>query len=869
MFKKLIYKKNFFSLQIIILCLSFLLFLPSTAQGVNRKIEERKSLPWKVRITFGLRGPKPLIWDGKASINEGEIEAIQSINFTKKDKLFPEKFQWQCSIDRLRGRQIADELRGISPREYLEERIAKGIILDLHASRDARVSMATRGGVFSFCLADLALGNPLMRLEKNVKIELAPREFIFGDKKTRNNYSAVAIDSMDNIWAAWTKYKRGKERLVLKKYDGKKWGKEIEISGAGCYMQPSMAGDLEGGLWVCWSGRVKGNWDIYARYFKKGRGGKTICLSEHASPDTNQQIFIDRNNRLWLCWQSFQLGNADIFMKYYEQGRWSSIIKVTDHPGNDWQPDLTVDAQGNVSVAWDSYRGNKHVILLRQYTGRSLLPEIEVFSTDNYVAHASLASDEQGRVWIAWDESGGDWGFGEDEEERFIGVNKYEAVETEINYLKVPMEGRRGRYNSRKMKLVCYFKGKFYKPYEDFYDKLVATMKIYADLPHLEIDSSGRLWLFFHHYIGKIPFYIHDKLMEIWKVYGTYYNGRTWSSPIEFSHTTWRNIFASSICTNKQNGEIWVTFAGDKRRTGSREQAPASVCVAMLNMEKIAPHNVELLPWENQPKVVTRASYTEITPIPHKQYESNLSMEKYFLYWGTVHEQHDVRGRMAMDGFVVDAFKYALDDQQYDFLGVTDYAHRSTSWFSAENYSLWEARKAASVHSIQPDFLSFYAKGKSPYKRAAGHSLQKRPIPKGAPVITAVYVEDFTDESFVEALKKKRNYVATDWILLDFAIEGYPMGDKFEGTNPHPRMLAKVIGTDDLDQVDIIRNTKCVYSSKNIQGREADIIFVDMDLPSDKKDDYHYFIQVKQKNGGMAWTPPCCYHYTPTKLSKN
>jgi len=266
---------------------------------------------------------------------------------------------------------------------------------------------------------------------------------------------------------------------------------------------------------------------------------------------------------------------------------------------------------------------------------------------------------------------------------------------------------------------------------------------------------------------------------------------------------------------------------------------------------------------ENQPKVIDQASYTEFKPVPKRRYESTLGLNKYQLYWGTLHEQHDVRGRMAMDGFVVDAFKYALDDQQYDFLGISDYSYRQTSWFGSQNYPLWEANKAISRYSNKKDFLSFYVPGRSPYKRAPGHSLQKKPIPKGMPVITVVYSTDFTAKAFNEALEKKRNYVATDWIVLDFTVEGHPMGDKFPSRNPYPRMLAKVMGTDDLEEVEIIRNAKCIYSSKNITGKDADITFVDMDLPQDKKDDYHYFIQIRQKNGAMAWTPPICYHFIP------
>ncbi|MEW6378132.1 MAG: hypothetical protein AB1611_00845 [bacterium] len=854
--------KRAFSLTSILL-LAAILFFPHQANGVNQRLEVEKSLPWTVQVMFGIRGPKPLIWDGKAEVSKGRIEGIKAINFTEQDSLKADEKRWKCSIDRLRGSEIADDLGKISPREYLEERVAKGIILDLNTAPTDRVSITTEGGVFSFTLADLKFGSPLEKLDGNIKLQLLPRSFIFGSKGQMNNYPAIAKDSMENVWAIWTSYTGGKERLVMRKYDGQRWGDEMVVADAGCYLQPSLTGDNEGGLWVCWPGRVNDNWDIYLRYYKDGKWSQTSRLTEHPAPDTDQQIFVDASNRLWVCWQSFQFGNADIFMKYRDQGQWSPIIRVTDYPGNDWQPAITVDRVGNAYLAWDTYRNKKHLILLRKFTSERLWPEVEVESTNNYVAHASLACDEHGRVWIAWDISGDNWGFGEDEENRTISLNKFEAVETQINYDKTPMEGRRGRYNSRKLGLVCYSGEKFYQTYEDFYARLPETMKMYSDLPQLKIDSSGRLWCFFHHYIGKIPFYIHDKLMEVWKVYGVFYDGHLWSSPIEFSQTTWRNIFASSVCVGQQKGDVWIAYSGDNRQSESRDLDPASICVATLTMDKISPHNMDLLPCANQPRVIDQASYTEFTPVPKKRYESTLGLEKYQLFWGTLHEQHDVRGRMAMDGFVVDAFKYALDDQQYDFLGISDYAFRHKGWINSDNYPLWEANKATSRYSNGKDFLSFYVPAISPYKRAPGHSLQKKPIPKGMPVITAVYAKDFTDKSFNEALEKKRNYVATDWIVLDFTVEGHPMGDKFPSRNRYPRMLAKILGTDDIIQVDIVRNAKCIYSSTNIKGKNADITFVDMDLPMDKKDDYHYFIQVTQKNGAMAWTPPICYHFIP------
>ncbi|MGA1823691.1 MAG: hypothetical protein ACMUIP_03430 [bacterium] len=872
----MIIEKNAFSfnkrlkIQLVFLTFIFICSFLYSPSSVYPQIEKRKDmLPWTVQITFGIRGPKPLIWDGMAIVPDGKIENMKSINFTEGDALYPEENRWVCQINRLRGREMAEKLDVFSPREYLEEWVAKGIILELKAPRTTTLSFDTAGGVFSFNIEDLELGKPIARLDKNIEIRLLPRSFILTSEDKMNNYSAITVDSTGNIWTAYVSYDMKEEQLVLRKYDGDTWGEEIEISNTGCFLKPSLAADSEGRVWVCWSARIKDNWDIFARYYKNGRWSKNYQLSDHPGPEINQRILVDENNRLWACWQGFQSKYSDIFMKYWDNGKWSSLLKVTESQGNDWQPAITTDNRGNIYCAYEAFRNKRHALLLRQFNINSSAfgQEIEVASSKYYIGHASLAADKDGRVWIAWDISEDDWGFGEDEEQRFIEIGKFDSIETEINYNKEPMEGRRGRYNSRKMGLICYYGGKFYEPVEDFASKFKATMQIYADIPQLQIDANGRLWLFFHHYSGKIPFYIHDKVMEVWKVYGIFYDGKAWSSPIELGYTTWRNIYASSSCAGTEKAGIWITYAGDNRQKGSRELDPTSICVTSINLEKLPLQQAELIPSKKQPKIFTETSANKAVPAHAIQYESDLGTIKYKLFWGTVHEQHDTRGRMGMDCFVVDAFKYALDDQQYNFLGVADYALRENTVLSRSfNYSLWEAKKATSIYSNGDYFLSFYVKGKSPYKRAPGHSLQKKPIPKGMAVITCVYAEDYTPESFIDSLQNRRNYLATDWIVLDFTVEGQPIGSKFLGSNPNPRCLAKIIGTGDIEQVDIIRNAKAVYSSTNFTGNEAEITFVDMDLPV--KDDYHYFIQLKQKDGGMAWTPPICYHYKPKVASK-
>lgn len=81
---------------------------------------------------------------------------------------------------------------------------------------------------------------------------------------------------------------------------------------------------------------------------------------------------------------------------------------------------------------------------------------------------------------------------------------------------------------------------------------------------------------------------------------------------------------------------------------------------------------------------------------------------------------------MNLDGFVIDSFKYAMDDWGYNFMGLKDYAYRGEGWFTNKNYYWWETQKSIDLFSVEGKFLSFFLKAKSPYIRPMGHGLLKK-----------------------------------------------------------------------------------------------------------------------------------------------
>lgn len=80
--KNLIIKKKIIS-QIILFTFIFVSTFLYNINSSNPQTQKQKNeLNWRVQIIFGISGPKPIIWDGRALISEGSIENIQGFNFT-------------------------------------------------------------------------------------------------------------------------------------------------------------------------------------------------------------------------------------------------------------------------------------------------------------------------------------------------------------------------------------------------------------------------------------------------------------------------------------------------------------------------------------------------------------------------------------------------------------------------------------------------------------------------------------------------------------------------------------------------------------------------------------------------------------------
>jgi hypothetical protein len=615
-------------------------------------------------------------------------------------------------------------------------------------------------------------------------------------------------DQSGRIWTCWISHKKGKDRIVAKRYEQGKWSDEMEVSRKpGKYFRPVVTSDAKGGIWVVWSACQDENWDLFARHFNGSGWTGVKRVTKHPSNDINQKMATDSLGQIWLCWESYRNGNADIFLKLFSNHQWSKEIQVTKHEAQDRQPDLAIDHLGKVFITWARYSNGMYQILLKDLSSANYMEKTVAVSKET-LAHPSLACD-QDKVWIAWDE--------------MKNPNQEQTG---------PSDTKNFFYTRRRINVRCYRNGVIYEPASDMYQDFPFPLKQHAELPELIIDKNGKVWVFFHNYVNSLPH-------SVWRIYGVYYQEDQWSQPILFPHYTWKNLASVSSCCDT-SGNIWMAWSSDNRDLGNSFLSDRDVYVGYMSLTDNGRRSVSITPLNLQGSYSNeKASSEDTKEIPYK---ALFNGKEYQLVWGSLYQPNNVKGYAGLDGFVTDIQRIIMDDICLDFLGIGSY----TSYDNMA-YTNWLAEKANGLLSESNQFITFTIP--QGLQNQLYQSFNDMASEKESTFI-GTFVRGLSSESLKEAFNKKMIYVASKKILLDVRIFGSPMGETIETKEKIPKIDISVMGTDELYQIDIYRNDACIYS-RNPIGRSARFSFLDLKMPQGIN---CYSVHVVQKNGEEART---------------
>jgi hypothetical protein len=120
--------------------------------------------------------------------------------------------------------------------------------------------------------------------------------------------------------------------------------------------------------------------------------------------------------------------------------------------------------------------------------------------------------------------------------------------------------------------------------------------------------------------------------------------------------------------------------------------------------------------------------------------------------------------------------------------------------------------------------------------------------------LVAVYTKELTRKAVFDAIKNRRCYATTNLrILAYFNIDGFISGSEITvEAGKKISINFSFFGTEDIENVDIVRNGEIIYSK---QGNGCVLEESIKDMPRKLGHNY-YYARMKQKDGGMAWISP-------------
>jgi len=711
------------------------------------------------RVRLGVNDRSPRSWDGKLEAIGGEVVDLRLWRPRPGDVVHSTS-SWSAStrigpVFQLR----AWEQERLEPAEA--PLLGPGLIVEVRQAR--AVNFTTPQGSFRVELDALEPGRPLSLLGGSVIADRVPSAQLLSTPEYQDDFATLLGGAGGEIWAAWVGYRNQANVIFARRFDGSAWGRAQTVSDQpGDYFLVQLGRDRTGGIWAIWSAQVNGNWDLYARRFDGKTWSVTSRLSEDLQPDIYHTVASDSNGNLWLAWQGFRKGRSDIFARRHDGSSWSASERISLSPANDWEPSLAADKQGRVYLAWDSYDRGNYDVLMRSHQNGRWSEVTPIAATPRFEAHATLACDESGRVWAAWNESGFHWG----KDSGFL-------VRKEATRL----------YQWRSIGVAVYAAGEWQEP-----PRPVPAQGGYVDKPQLVSDGSGRMWMFYRQRVLRIQD-THNNApahRAAWEIFATAYEGDRWSVPVEIPFSQGRTDMRIGLAADAR-GDVYLAWPTDARDYeeflfnhadvyAARLPLPSAAArPAMLSSRRVP--NLNVFPvHEGEPEQVAAI----------RAYQVQSGGKTYRIYRGDTHRHTEFSMDGNNDGSLQDAYRYALDAAQLDFLGVSE--HNGLGGPDLD-YIRWLQQQAADLYFLEGSFAPLYAYERSvPYPNGHRNVVFSR---RGIPTLPIPLEEQkgvAGARSLYDYLKLHRGIaishtsattMGTDWRDNDPAVE--PLVEIYQG----------------------------------------------------------------------------------------
>jgi len=616
-----------------------------------------------MQLEWGFGPPSSeMYWDGQLRVEGGRLVSMDPVSFEpeRHDRMTPPRFR-SCTVGGgTDGMELVVEGDGATS-VRLETRQGRFQWSVAQLRKRGELSFAgSEGGRLVVRLAQ-RLGERVQRLSDATSQDSEPVACPLGDAR-------VVV-----LWRAFLGLPRAglkgrasggdQIRGVLLDTNGRPESRFEVLAQPGDVERIAVAAVGQDRCMAVWAEQRRGNWDLYASVGTVGpdrvRWGSATRLTDDPGVDKTPSLATMADGSLALVWQGWRGDRSNIYLCRFQSGRWGEPVLVSDGEAHDWNPAVAVSREDMVAVAWSRWRNGSYDVCLRLCGQGQWRSAVAVAAGGRFEAHPSLAYDGQGRLWIAYEEGREGWG-----------MDSHTA----------------GLRQQRNVRLRLWGGNGIEIPKADSALRLPEAMTDRSERAHLATDGRGSLWLFFRRLSGR----------GVWQIYGSSLGDDGWSPPAKLDSSSGGQHVRMAAVPHA-DGRLRVVWPCDHRTDPVGHDNYIYTALLPARPPRTAP--VESEPVRTATIAVRRAPRRSrpVYTIEGRQLQ---------LFFGDLHRHTELSVcRTGSDGSLEDAFRYAIDAAELDFLCITDHVQHVKI---LNDHDFWLTGKTADLHRVAGLHQPFY-----------------------------------------------------------------------------------------------------------------------------------------------------------------
>jgi len=642
-------------------------------------------------------------------------------------------------------------------------------------------TVRTRQGNFSFELSQLAWGRTLRLLNGRAQVTLTPAPRLLTSSIEEEDFPALARHG-DTIYLAYVKFTHGDRSQVWPRQLTEKpasydplarpvggdqvffreyslatgeWSEPEPVSKAGQDVyKTAVAVDGNGRVWVIWSARVGGYFDLYARRREGGAWSDVIRLTQTPGPDLSPVAATDTRGAVWVAWQAFVDGDFDILIARQEGDRFGEPFQVSPSLANDWAPQIAAGPGGEMAVVWDTYDKGDYDVYLRRFNFAGTIiadKPLPVAASRKFEARPSVVYTPPARIWVAYEESYRRWGkdFGAYET---TGTGLYQGMEVRVKVI----EGRRFYHTQAALDPVIAI---WPAPHPVHYGRLrgnpripsteqpnpeLALNRLPGTTPYprnypsksfvrLTASRDGTVFLAYRNVVGSVR----GPVGTTWFENLVFFDGETWTGPVFLPHSDAvldnrpamlglddGKVFIVGSTDHRFNQSGLITSGGQdtrinydlvaweldtawlehvsragyrfgKNAPARRRHTPSTAALAPLPEE---------IPSSPEPDTDLERSQVDRMRTYRVRLDTPEGAREFRLLRGEFHRHTEISGDGRNDGAIIDAWRYLIDAASMDWAGCCDHDNGG-----GREYTWWLTQKMTDAFLLPGRFTPMFS----------------------------------------------------------------------------------------------------------------------------------------------------------------